>query len=176
MKVLVGSMNPPKLESVKQAFEAVWPDQISRVEGRPVSSGVSDQPMNEAETLQGARNRAQKLLLFEADYFVGIEGGLIYSADRWMECGWVVVLDQDGHEGLAASAKIMVPKPVHDILMTGATLSDAFEKLYGIQNIGRGGGFFGFMTGGAVDRVRAYTDAVAFALARFVRPELFKGE
>jgi len=53
MLILVGSKNPVKIESVKEAFEKYFSN--VDVQGVEVSSGVSDQPVNE-DTFRGAKN------------------------------------------------------------------------------------------------------------------------
>ena len=46
-------------------------------------SGVDDQPMTNKETLQGAVNRVESAQIQEADYWVGIEGGLEKRMEKW---------------------------------------------------------------------------------------------
>lgn len=175
MKVFVGSKNEVKIEAVKQAFDGVFPDEKWEVKGFSVESGVSDQPMDEEETVRGARNRANALLKQGgADYYVGIEGGLIHSAGQWMECGWIVVLDNSGVEGISTSPKMMISDEMYRLLKEdGHNLTDVCEKYFGIKDAGAKMGFFGIMTNGMVDREHAYADAVSFALARFAHPEVF---
>lgn len=85
--------------------------------GCQVPSGVSAQPMTDEETLRGAMQRAQAVL--DADPIVdygtgyaftdphgltmrrhdgatgiGIEGGVQEVGGRWLECGFVVVIDR----------------------------------------------------------------------------------
>jgi inosine/xanthosine triphosphatase len=176
VEVLVGSKNEVKVGAVRQAFEGVLPNNDWTVEGMEVNSGVSEQPLDEQETVIGARNRANALKeQAKADYYVGIEGGLIHSAGQWMECGWVVILDNKNNEGIAASAKMMIPEKVYEFLRTGEhTLNDVCEKYFEVKDAGKKMGYFGIMTNGVVDRERAYIDAVAFALSRFAHPEIFE--
>lgn len=178
MKVLVGSKNKVKVDAVRKAFEGVFPNAQWDVEGRAVSSGVSEQPLDEEETVRGARNRVNALKeVGKADYYVGVEGGLIHSAGRWMECGWVVIADKNGVEGIAASAKMMIPQEIYELLKDGdKTLNDACEKYFDVRDAGKQMGYFGLMTNGVVDRTRAYVDAVAFALSRFAHPEVFENK
>ncbi len=69
-RVCIGSTNPVKTAAAKTAFAAVFPGEEfefvggddhchSQLLNRTVNapSGVSDQPMSDAETLQGARSR-----------------------------------------------------------------------------------------------------------------------
>ena len=77
-KVVIASKNPVKIQCVRQAFEKVFPNTAFHVEGISVPSSVSDQPMTDEETFNGAKNRAvnaQKVNP-EASYWAGIEGGI----------------------------------------------------------------------------------------------------
>ncbi len=58
LKVAVGSMNPVKIEAVKLAFKKVFPKKQLEIVGVEVDSGVSVQPMNDRESIKGAKNRA----------------------------------------------------------------------------------------------------------------------
>ncbi|MGH7203614.1 MAG: DUF84 family protein [Candidatus Levyibacteriota bacterium] len=51
--VAVGSENPVKIAAVKEAFEKVFPEQQFQIKGVAVQSGVSDQPMNDEESIKG---------------------------------------------------------------------------------------------------------------------------
>ena len=172
--VVVGSNNPAKIESVRQAFCGVWPTAHWDVQGISTNSGVAEQPLDELETLTGARNRAQVAIQQEgAGFGVGLEGGLIRVAGRWMECGWIVVLNQDGLEGVASTARISIPDHFYQQMQSGLPLGDICDQEFGTTNIGQNAGYFGLMTNNAVTRTSAYREAVAFALAVFVHPGLF---
>lgn len=175
MKVFVGSKNLVKIAAARKAFEGVFPDQSWNIEGFSVDSGVSNQPMDEEETMRGARNRAKALLKKGgADYYVGLEGGLIHSAGQWMECGWIVVLDEDGNEGISTSPKMMISDEAYEYMKAGNNLSDFCEKHFDIKDAGAKMGYFGIMTNGLIDREHGYMVAVAFALARFTHPKIFE--
>jgi inosine/xanthosine triphosphatase len=175
-RVLVGSNNAVKVAAVEAAQRAVWPDITDwLVEGISVESGVSEQPLDELETITGARNRANRLReQAEAEFYVGIEGGLVHAAGWWMECGWVVLISKFGEEGIASSPRMMIPDKIYQFLQTGKTLNDACSTFLNVENAGDQMGYFGIMTNGAVDRQRAYVDAICCALARFTRYWLFE--
>ena len=83
MNIAVGSLNPVKLAAVKEAFSIVWPDTVWDVIGVEVISGVSAQPMSDIESIKGAINRAKiSITELEADYGVGLEGGLQKIGER----------------------------------------------------------------------------------------------
>jgi len=110
IRVAVGSGNPCKINSVKDALWRVIkqkePNQLKQnevsleVEGFDVESGVAAQPMGDQETQDGARNRAvaafhafEKKFLKAPHLAVGLEGGLEWSSDgnilwcmAWMCC------------------------------------------------------------------------------------------
>lgn len=174
MFVAVGSTNPVKAESVSQAFCQCWPDEQLEVESVAAPSGVPAQPMSDVECIEGARNRAilsrERL---DADYGVGIEGGLVHVGGLWFNGGWVAVTDRKFREGLGSTFRVPVPPEVVRRIEHGAELAEALDETLGVTDTRYGIGQFGHMTGGAVTRTHGYADAVAAALARFVHPGLF---
>ena len=72
-KVIITSKNPVKINATKKAFEKVFND-CFEFEGVSADSLVSDQPMNNAETLNRAMNRLKDIQHLKEDYFVSIEG------------------------------------------------------------------------------------------------------
>lgn len=109
LHIAVGSANPCKIHSVKDAIERVMKQTsgnhnhhavILKVEGFDVESGVAAQPMGDEETQSGAQNRAVAAYrAYRAKFHkfphlaVGLEGGLEWSSDKkmlfcmaWMCC------------------------------------------------------------------------------------------
>ena len=78
IKVIVGSHNPIKLETTEEAFAIMFPNTDISFQTFNSPSGVPEQPFGGEETKTGAKNRADgcKQKYPEADYWVGIEGGL----------------------------------------------------------------------------------------------------
>ena len=74
-KIIVASKNPIKINAVKLGYSKVFSNLDFECEGVSVPSDVSDQPMSNQETLQGAINRAihAKSDFPHANYWVGIE-------------------------------------------------------------------------------------------------------
>lgn len=174
MKIAVGSKNPVKISAVKLAFEKAFPHESWEVEGIDVGSGVSDQPMSDSESIQGARTRAQKSRdALEADYGVGLEGGLQQIDGEWFDCGWIVILDKNGVEGIGSSVRIHTPDKMVAMVKEGMELGHVNDVLFGIENSKQGDGHFGLMTKNAITRTSGYTEGVIAALARFIRPEVY---
>jgi inosine/xanthosine triphosphatase len=174
MLVAVGSTNPTKITPVTQIFKHHFPD--VEVVGVAVSSGVSEQPKNDDEMYQGALNRAKAALkqIQGAEYGVGIEGGLHKYSYGWLERSLIVIVDQKGRIGVGASGGLVLPPAVmQKILTEDKNLEEAMDELFGTTKIGEGIGMFGLLTKEVVTRSEGVRHGVAFALARFLHPELY---
>ena len=92
IKVVVASETPVKINAVLQGFSDLFPR--VEIEGVSVESGVSDQPMTDAETKTGAQNRAKnaKRKINDASFWVGIEGGSCASENGLTAFAWIVIL------------------------------------------------------------------------------------
>ena len=173
MIVVVGSQNPAKIESARLGFGALWPDQTWDVHRCAADSGVAAQPMTDAETICGARNRAVAAIEFpQADYGVGIEGGLQQTEHGWFNSGWAVVVDRAGRTGVGSTVRMAVPAALMDLVLSGMELGDACEELFGRVAARRAEGFVGLMTGNVIQRPGALRDSVIAALAAFRHPVL----
>jgi inosine/xanthosine triphosphatase len=173
MLVAVGSQNPVKIESVRLAFVTVWPAEDWAVRGCSVASGVADQPMTDDEARQGARTRAvNAIATLNADYGVGLEGGLQQLDDLWFNSGWVHIVDANGRLGIGSTLKMIVPPALMKLVLAGHELGHACDLLFDGTNTKQGIGHFGLMTDNAIHRTGAFRDAVIAALASFLHPEL----
>lgn len=183
LDIAVGSQNPPKLRAVKLAFEQVYGGEDIRVHGFSVPSGVRDHPLDRDETIAGAKNRAVAVagVMPQADYLVGLEGGLEFVADggsaggEWFEQCWAVVLDSFGKAGKARSVGMVVPPELVNQFLHGGDLNRAMENLTGQKDIGKREGYVGYASNGVLPRDRSYVPAVVAALVPFLHPELFAG-
>lgn len=186
MKVSVGSNNPVKVEAVRHAFRKYWPE--CEVVGIEVSSGVGSQPMSERETMNGARQRAYKVLELdsEADYGVGIEGGVTElnpTSPNWtgsrggkgkmFECAWACVVKRGGEEGLGGGLYFELPRKIADKIKAGGELGPIMEELMK-YDVKRTSGAIGVFTKGQLDRKNAYVQIVLSAMIRHVSPEWFE--
>jgi inosine/xanthosine triphosphatase len=173
MIVAVGSTNPTKKRAVKSIFSRHFKD--IKIIGINVVSGVSEQPMTDEEMYLGALNRAQSALkqIENADFGVGIEGGLHKYSYGWFERSLVVIVDRQGQIGIGSSGGLSLPQKVIAKIKDGKTLEEAVDELCHTHKIGRGIGMFGVFTNKSVTRTAGVKHGVAFALARFLHPELY---
>lgn len=180
MRIIVGSQNPAKLEAVSVAFASFFPEDNFEVQPVSVPSGVSAQPLSDAETLIGATNRAKaaRELEGDADFWLGIEGGLQPvpgEPDAYLSYCWVVVLGRQ-QAGRARSASYELPKAICDLIRQGMELGDADDLIFGVSGSKRESGGVGLLTDGRVSRSQFYAEAVKLALIPFVNPDLFPAQ
>lgn len=174
MIIAVGSTNPTKIDPVKAVFSYHFKE--VKVIGVSVPSGVREQPLGEEEMYQGALNRAQKAIqkVQEASYGVGIEGGIHKYSFGWFEHSLVTIVNQEGEVGVGTSGGLVLPEIVIKRIHAGENLEEVMDDLFQTEKIGEGMGMFGLMTKGFVTRSSGVEHGVAFALARFLHPNLYQ--
>lgn len=176
MLIAVGSLNPVKIAAASAGFSAIWPNTAWRAEGVDAPSGVSDQPMSNAESIRGARARATLAReRLDAEYGAGIESGLARIEGIWYTTGWIVIVDRHGREGLSSSMIRPVPLSSLELVLQGVELGHANDQVFGRHNSKQGTGLIGLLTNDVLTREGVFRDAVISALARFLHPNHFEG-
>src|SRR5690554_6091916 len=172
--VIIGSKNPVKILCTEEAFHLTYGDGFL-VQGLNVDSGVGNQPYSDVETYEGAFNRANncKLAFPEADFWVGIEGGVSAMGEDLTSFAWIVILDKTGKIGRAKTGSFFLPQGVADLLKGGMELGDADDQVFSSSNSKQKGGAVGLLTKGIVDRRDLYRQAVVLALIPFTNPDLY---
>jgi inosine/xanthosine triphosphatase len=172
--VIIASQNPVKIEAIRQGFSSMFPAKEFSFEGISVPSGVSDQPMSDAETLQGAKNRVKNAQLTDksADFWVGIEGG-IESRGHEMEAFAWIVIKSSARAGKARTTSFFLPPKVAELVQGGMELGDADDVVFGHENSKQKNGAVGLLTGDVVTRTSLYRQAVELALIPFKQTQLF---
>lgn len=176
MKIIVASKNPVKIESAKAGFIQMFSNQSCEVSGVSVPSGVSEQPLSDEETLQGATNRAEaaQIAIPEADYWVGMEGGITGRNGEMEAFAWMVILSKN-QKGMARTAGFFLPPPVTKLIHEGLELGDADDQVFGASNSKQKNGAVGLLTGDVMVRESLYTPAIVLALIPFKNDELYRG-
>lgn len=175
MKIIVASKNPVKINTTHEGFIKMFPNEVFEIEGISAESNVSDQPMTEEETLKGATNRAENAskLQPEADYWVGLEGGLEERNGEMESFAWVVVKAKSGKIGKGRTGTFFLPKAVSDLIKQGMELGDADDIVFKKQNSKQANGAIGILTGDVLTRTSYYETAVITALIPFKNAELY---
>lgn len=175
MKIVVASKNPVKIEAVKLAFTKMFPKVKFEVEGVSVSSLVSNQPKSDSETLLGALNRAngasEKIL--DADFYVGIEGGIEDLGEEMISVAWAVVKSKDGKIGKGRGGSYFLPKKITQLIREGKELGEADDVVFARSNSRESNGAVGILTNNVIDRKSRDSDAIVLALIPFKNKELY---
>lgn len=174
MKVAVGSDNPAKVLPVKKIFTHHFTD--VDVAGVFVVSGVAETPLTDTEIFEGAMNRAKGAMeaVQDADFAVGIEGGLHHFSYGWVKYELVIIINKEGVIGIGTSGGLQVPETLVKKLQEGNNLTDVGDELFGTEKIGRGAGIVGHFTKHVVKRADAVEHAVALAISRFLHEDLYQ--
>ncbi|MGY6558948.1 MAG: inosine/xanthosine triphosphatase [Nitritalea sp.] len=174
LHIIVGSKNPVKQASVQDGFSQAFLADLL-VQGLEVDSGVAEQPFGDADTFQGALNRAQnaKNAFPEADYWVGIEGGVGHIADELEAFAWVVVLNRAGKLGKARTSSFILPLVIQELVEQGMELGQADDQVFQRQHSKQGSGAVGILTKGALTRRTYYSQAVLLACIPFIQSNLY---
>lgn len=180
----VGSTNAVK---VNAARSPAFPEPV-HVVGYAVPSGVSAQPMGDAETRSGAMTRARAAA--EAHraatcewptWAVGLEGGCgeedfdapsLVGAPvrhRTLTCfAFAAVLHvPTGRWGIARSGAFALPPRIAKLVRGGMELGDADDIVFGRSGSKQLDGAVGLLTGGAITRTAYYDHAMTLACIPF---------
>lgn len=175
-QVVVGSNNPVKLEATKEAFLLMFPAEQLEFVAHNAPSGVPDQPFGSVETKLGAKNRSAGCLAAypDADYFVGLEGGLEEEEGEHWAFAWMCVQDKNNKISYGRTGSFLLPPKVSELIKAGQELGHATDAVFALTNSKQKGGTIDILTGGVVDRKDFYREAVIFALIPFIKSELYK--
>jgi inosine/xanthosine triphosphatase len=171
--IIVASKNPVKIDAVRDAL-AAFLNELFEITGVSVPSGVSDQPMSDAETLTGAVNRVNAALQHypSGDYYVGLEGGVEQTASGLMAFAWMVISNGQ-RVGKARTASFFLPPRVAELVHGGMELGHADDVVFARSNSKQQNGAIGLLTADEITRKSLYLPAVQMAFIPFLNPELY---
>jgi len=169
-KISIGSMNPAKIQSVETVFGTDY-----EVIGCSAPSGVSNQPLSDKETKQGASNRAQYLVNEKfADLAIGLEGGVMTLDDQLFLCNWGALATKQGDLLMAAGARIPLPELVKEMMNEGRELGEVMDWWTKKKNVRSHEGAIGVFTGGYVTRKMMFSEINKLLLGQFHQLSLRK--
>ena len=176
MKILMGTMNPGKIQGAKQAFEKYFED--VEIEGVKVSSEVNDQPIND-EIFQGVRNRVKNVRRYaeengiEADYYVASEAGIINLSGEWIDINAVVIEDKEGYQSLGTSQGFPVPEKYMDEIRE-TELGKVMDRIFSGKELAKGKGGISILTKDVVSRIELTQNAFVMALIKHINGDLWR--
>jgi inosine/xanthosine triphosphatase len=186
--VAVGSTRRPKLDAVRDAFEALAPKLFPGVRfeiaGREVPSGVRETPLSREEAMAGARNRAEALVRIAREetlawrYFVGLEGGLEVIEENGRRCAflasWAYVTDGSARGAFGQSGAISLPESLAaEVLDKGVSLSVAIDAFAAKSGVRDGEGAWGVLSAGLITRRDSFRIGVINAFAPFFNAAMY---
>lgn len=173
IQVIVASKNPVKLKATSKGFSSFF--EGFEIKGVEEDSGVSDQPMSDEETLLGARNRVAlaKLNYPQADFWVGIEGGVERDSVGLIAFAWIVI--SDGKlVGESRTSTFRLPPEVSRLIAEGYELGHANDIIFTQQNSKQKTGAVGLLTNNRIDRTKLYVQEAQLALIPFLNREMYE--
>ena len=173
--IIIASKNPVKINAFSLGYQSMFPEKNNEIIGVSVPSDVSDQPMTDKETLDGARNRAANARKAnpDASLWVGIEGGIEDSQQGMHAFAWVVI-QSASQTGEARTGTFMLPNEVARLVRQGIELGEADDIVFDRTNSKQEDGAVGLLTEGLIDRTKYYEHAVVLALIPFLKTSLYR--
>ena len=173
--IVVAYKNPVKLKAAEEGFKAMFPQEEVKVVDVERQVTISMQPMTSAETLKGACERATnaRLTTPDADYWMGIEGGVEDTPEGMELFAWVVVLDRE-NMGKGRTGMFYLPERLRQLVKGGMELGEADDLVFGRSNSKQANGAVGLLTDDAITRTTYYVPAVIFALIPFKNADLYQ--
>jgi len=168
MKIAIGTLNPAKINPTKKVLSNFFSD-VEFV-GINVSSNVSEMPLTNEEMIEGAINRAKNALKkIDADYGVGLEGGVYNTNYGMFLAGWVAIINKDGKIGLGSGPRMLLPNKVKKAMLKGEELGPYLEKNYPeVGEIRRKNGAYGLFSDNLVTRPENFDIAIRCAFTPFI--------
>lgn len=170
VKVVVASTNPVKTAAAREAFRSQFPGVTLEIQSVDVDSGAGDQPDSDDKTRQGAKTRALQAsnTIADADFWIGLEGGIEVLDNQLMAFAWMAVLGRSGAMSEARSATLPLPPAIKELVDTGMELGAANDRVFATVNSKQEGGAYGLLTDGLYTRESIYTQTLTLALIPFV--------
>lgn len=165
MKILLGSTNPSKKQSLELALAKLRLDDYEIIE-YPAKSNVPSRPIG-FEIIRGAENRNKELKEYARnngiayDYLCSIEGG--FSID---ETGlpfivtYCVSETKEGRKSTGKSLGLRLTKTMYDYVKAGHSLNKVIEEITGQNNTKQTGGITGYLSYDSFDRNKIDADAI----------------
>ncbi|MCT8137321.1 DUF84 family protein [Anaerobacillus sp. CMMVII] len=169
MKVAVGSTNPTKVKAVHNVVGDLF-----EVIPLKVPSDVSEQPFGDQETVTGALNRAKTCLeVCEADFAIGLEGGVAETEYGMLVINWGALVDRDGNEYIASGARAILPDEVASLVRDGRTLGEAMDLYTKRLGVSKLEGAMGIITNSRINRDEMFSHVVKVLIGQY---EFHKGQ
>lgn len=172
--IIIASNNPVKIQAALQGFQRMFPAEEFTIRQLSVPSGVNSQPFTDQETYLGASNRVDAAFQMDpqADFWVGIEGGVEEQDGELSAFAWIVIRSKN-RRSRSRSGTFLLPKKLADLIRQGIELGEADDIVFNRSNSKQANGAIGILTGNVIDRTDLYLHAVILALVPFKNDDLY---
>ncbi len=176
MKILIATKNSTKIEGARRAFLRYFKD--FEINGIPVSSDVSDEPVNE-ELYNGARNRIINLKKeakeknINADFYLLIESGITKQLGEWLIINMAIIEDKNGKVSVGSSSGFPVPDKYVDEIIS-SDLGKLMDRIFNEKELRAKQGGVSFLTQNAISRYDLTEQAFVMALTRFINGDIWE--
>jgi len=130
MKIVLGSTSGTKKEILDKALKSLVKGRYEIVSVN-VDSEISDQPLSENETINGATNRARSAFkkVPGADFAVGLEGGLnkANGTSYFLVCGAAIV-DSNQKTYIGLGGQLELPKEVSNRIKNNEQFGEVIRE------------------------------------------------
>ena len=111
----------------------------------------------------------------DADYWVGIEGGVDRDGEQMLAFAWIVIRSRE-QTGKARTGAFYLPRSIVQLVLDGKELGEADDIIFNRQNSKQENGAVGLLTRDIIDRKKYYEHAVILALIPFLNPDHYPVE
>jgi inosine/xanthosine triphosphatase len=172
MKIIVGTKNQKKIDVVVSVFKEVLGIDNLEIVAHNAESKVPEAPHGH-ETYDGALNRAMECYTIgSADYYIGIESGLVKRYGNLFEEAWAVIILKDGTNLVGYSSGLLLPLVVTNRMKNGEKHNDImsdFDKIFNLPDDNRD--TWSRYTGGNISRQTSLQESLRNALIQTVTSE-----
>ncbi|MBK3496058.1 DUF84 family protein [Viridibacillus sp. YIM B01967] len=167
MLVAIGTKNKAKISAVETVVKQLLNEQIE-FQYIAVESGVSAQPMSDAETREGAINRALNThTASKADFSFGLEGGVKDVGGVMYVCNWGTLVLKDGTIITAAGAQIPLPNVIATAVNSGLELGPVMDEYTQQNDIRQHSGAIGIFTKDLIDRKEMFEHVIKLLIGQY---------
>jgi inosine/xanthosine triphosphatase len=176
LNIAVASTNPVKLAAARNGLALAFPSLSQHVQGYSLETTIPDQPLSDLATYQGAMERISLLraLVPDADYWVGIEGGVEKQAHGGYDSFAWIVLQHGEQQYSSCTSTFPLPPAVCRLLDEGMELGDADDVVFGSTQSKQQNGAIGLLTQNQITRTDLLAQSVFLASIPFQSPELYQ--
>lgn len=174
LSLVIASTNPVKIQAAVNGFQRLFPGSELNVIMAAVPSDVGRQPMSDEETLRGALNRSAnaQAAFPQANYWIGIEGGVQPIENGLAAFAWIAVRSQE-MIGKGRTGTFFLPPAVVALIRQGKELGEADDIVFSRSNSKQENGAVGLLTDNVIDRAQLYEHAMILALIPFKNEALY---